>query len=894
MIYLKGNPARGEKDKIYHHINALYFDEVTNVSKQHVDLPEYAELDEIFATSDPRDPEEGYDELYQDFLEFVQTNKTDLKEIYALRHNPDEDPENPFNPDGFYFSEFLFKQLFRNLQLNAYETEDIEEMARAIARPLLVDKSETYAMKHQFMIFMYEFAFHPNIALKQAIVKYGPAYHAIYLPLLNAHRKFKLYLLGKKDPDRAKFLGSAQEAYNNVYNYWSFKFAANYADTSEQIAKAEKYKLTLLEIGKMRTKKPRMGYGLVTMRKKKLKLAQLSREGLGPIRDFNLRTWLTEPIAKSAIFHNEVPTSLRQKLQHEKAKTLMEIWDSSMRYGTVLRGNKSGFIPLPPYTERTKYLGSMLQKYMWHTEYLLRLHPKYVNFQKVNRGRQRLWMLNKRLFFLTKQHRGRLYNNFEAFDNMYAVITKPFFGTNDDRTRMGTWSLDNVTFNPFLDRNKISHSLHTIRYPQLTAVNLLGTVLLRLKTIDPKYNQNRRQIYEALEAIASHPEIFTAIKNKEMSGEAANNKNTYEIGEWQQLLLLAEENYYDDLQKKTIASFWCPIRKKFIPNMYPKPMVWFLMRYYSKIAEAIILNDKMLALYYRRFLYEVTKTLAFGGPANVSPRKEWPVKFHWIWKYLKKKYLKNLPYSFFGVSSSATLAQKLENNEILPQFDSDNLKIDNELAQEALIKHVRAYAVNLLDEAPKNEEVTRHFMHNGVPYYFRGTPIIDANEMYGSITPSKIPDAVREELIEQKILSSLVPTFNAPQPSKLNDMLGNIATPQYTRPLEFWNTFHIYNYAKYELCPSWSYPYVSNWLDPKTGKANDFWYLKEIYEELGMSEIPTSFGFSFGHEIVHLIAFLVCSVSLIYIPLSKKPRVAKIIALISGIVLFFHVFPYWI
>jgi|APEBP8051072661_1049379.scaffolds.fasta_scaffold01408_5 hypothetical protein len=888
MIYLRGNPAIGEKDKTYHHINAHYFDEEILISKEHADLPEYAELDEVFAA---RDPEEGYDELYQDFLEFVQANKTDLREVYALKHNPDEDPENPFNPHSFYFSEFLLKQLFRNLQLNAYETEDIEEMARAIGKPLLINKKETYWTKLQYMIFMYEFAFHPNIALKQAIVKYGPAYHAIYLPLVKAHRKLKLYLLSKKDPDRAKFQEGAQLAYDRAFNWWFDKFAANYADTSEQIVKAEKFKLALLELGKMKARKPRMGYGLVTMRKKKLRLDQLSREGLGPIRDFNLRSWLTEPLARAAILQNDVPTSLRQKFQYEKAKTLMEIWDSSMRYGLVAKRAKTGFIPLPPYTERSKFLGSMLQKYMWHTEYLLRLHPKYVNFQKVNRGRQRLWMLNKRLFFLTKQQRGRLYNNFEAFDNMYAILTKPFVGTNDDFSRLGTWSLDNVTFDPFLDRNKVPNSLHTLRYPQLTAVNLSGTVLLKLKSIDSKYNQNRRQIYEALEAIASHPEIFTAMKNEEMS---STNKNTYKIGEWQQLLLLAEENYYDDLQKKTIASFWCPIRKTFVPNMYPKPMVWFLLRYYSKIAEAIILNDKILALYYRRFLYEVTNTLAFGGPVNVSPRKEWPVQFHWIWKYLKKKYLKNVPYSFFGISSSATLAQKLENNEILPQFDSESLKIDNELAQEALIRHVHAYAANLLDDPDPKTETTRHFMHNGVPYYFRGTPIIDANEMHGTITPSKIPDAVREELIEQKVLASLVPTFNAPQPSKLNDMLGNIATPQYMRPLEFWNTFHIYNYAKYELCPPWSYPYVSNWFDPKTGKVNDFWYLKEIYEELGMSEVPTNFGFSFGHEIVHLTAFLVFSVSLIYIPLSKKPRIPKIIALISGIVLFFHVFPYWI
>lgn len=890
MIYLKGNPAKGEKDKTYHHVNATFFDEDFNILNEHADLPEYAELDEIFAS---RDPKEGYDELYQDFLEFVQTNKTDLKEAYALRHNPDEDPENPFNPDSLFFSEFLLKQLFRNLQLNAYETEDIEAISHAITKPHLAERCETHGAKNQYLTFMYEFLFHPNIALKQSIVRYGPAYHAIYLPLLNLHRKYKLYLLSKTDPEKAKFRESSQAAYDNTFHYWFDKFASNYASTTEQMIKAEKYKLLLMEIGRMRTKKPRQGIGLVSLRKKRMKSNKLYREFLGPIRDFNLRTWLTEPVAKAAIFNNEVPTSLRQKLQHEKAKTLMEIWESSMRHSTVLKTKRSGFIPLPQYKDRSKYLGSMLQKYMWHTEYLLRLNPKYVPFEKVNRRHQRLWMLNRRLFFLTRQQRGRLFNNFESFDNMYAVITKPFFSTNDDNTRLGTWSLDNVTFNPFLDRNKVSNSLHTLRYPQLTSGNLLGTVLLRLKSVDSKYNQNRRQIYEALEEISSHPEIFTAMKNKEIPDDT-NNKNTYEIGEWQQLLLLAEENYYDDLQKKTIASFWCPIRKRFIPNMYPKPMVWFLLRYYSKIGEAIILNDKILPLYYRRFLYEVTKTLAFGGPANVSPRKEWPVQFHWIWKYLKKKYLRNLPYSFFGVSSSATLAQKLENNETLPQFDSDNLKIDNELAQEALINHVRAYAANLLDEASKNEEVTRHFMHNGVPYYFRGTPIIDANEMYGSILPNKIPDAIREELIEQKILGSLVPTFNAPQASKLNDMLGNIATPQYMRPLEFWNTFHIYNYAKYELCPPWSYPYASNWLDPKTGKANDFWYLKEIYEELGMSEIPTSFGFSFGHEIVHLTAFLVCSVSLIYIPLSKKPRVAKIIALISGIVLFFHVFPYWI
>jgi hypothetical protein len=247
----------------------------------------------------------------------------------------------------------------------------------------------------------------------------------------------------------------------------------------------------------------------------------------------------------------------------------MEIWDSSMRYGLVAKRAKTGFIPLPPYTERSKFLGSMLQKYMWHTEYLLRLHPKYVNFQKVNRGRQRLWMLNKRLFFLTKQQRGRLYNNFEAFDNMYAILTKPFVGTNDDFSRLGTWSLDNVTFDPFLDRNKVPNSLHTLRYPQLTAVNLSGTVLLKLKSIDSKYNQNRRQIYEALEAIASHPEIFTAMKNEEMS---STNKNTYKIGEWQQLLLLAEENYYDDLQKKNdsklLVSYKKNFRSKYVSKTY--------------------------------------------------------------------------------------------------------------------------------------------------------------------------------------------------------------------------------------------------------------------------------------------------------------------------------------
>src|SRR3990167_3619787 len=99
MIYLRGNPAIGEKDKTYHHINAHYFDEEILISKEHADLPEYAELDEVFAA---RDPEEGYDELYQDFLEFVQANKTDLREVYALKHNPDEDPENPFNPHSFY------------------------------------------------------------------------------------------------------------------------------------------------------------------------------------------------------------------------------------------------------------------------------------------------------------------------------------------------------------------------------------------------------------------------------------------------------------------------------------------------------------------------------------------------------------------------------------------------------------------------------------------------------------------------------------------------------------------------------------------------------------------------------------------------------------------------
>lgn len=269
MIYLRGNPGKGEKDSSYHHINALFFDDETAILKEHLDLPEYAELDEVFAT---RDPKEGYDELYQDFLEFVQTNKTDLKDVYALRHNPDEDPENPFNPNSFYFSEFLLKQLFRNLQLNAYETEDIEEMARAIAKPILVNKKETYWTKLQYMIFMYEFAFHPNIALKQSIIKYGPAYHAIFLPLLNAHRKFKLYLLSKKDPERAKFLEGAQEAYDRTFNWWFDKFAANFADTSEQIVKAEKFKLALLELGKMRVKKPRMGYGLVTMRKKKIKI----------------------------------------------------------------------------------------------------------------------------------------------------------------------------------------------------------------------------------------------------------------------------------------------------------------------------------------------------------------------------------------------------------------------------------------------------------------------------------------------------------------------------------------------------------------------------------------------------------------------------------------------
>lgn len=895
MIYFKGNPGLGISDSAYHHLQGTFFQEDFDILNEHLDLPEYEELDRAFF--EDRDLEEGYDQLYEDFLAFVQTNKTNLKEAYALRHNPDEDPENPFNVQSLNYSEFLMKQFFRNLQLNAYETEDLEDVSYSIARPSLLDKVVTEPVKYNYLIHMFEYGFHPNIAFKQVVLKYGPGYYALYLPLLNAQQKLRLYFLTKKDPVKAKFLERSQEEHRRLLHIWFEEFASNKPNTFDQVICAEKLKLKLVEIGRIVGKKPKIENTLERSRKGKMKVRDEGRRLLGPYRDFNLRTWLTEPLAKEAVILNDVPTSLRQKLQYDKTKTLMEIWENSMRKSVRAKYGRD-FIPLPPYTDQMKYLGSHIEKFMWDKEYLLRRDPKYVTFRKINRGRKRLWMLNKRLFFLTKQKKGRLFNNFESFDDMFALVTKPFFSTNDDRTRMGTWSLDNVTFNPFLDRNKISHTLHTLRYSQLSSGNLFGTVLLHLKSIDPKYNKNRLQIYEALEEIASHPEIFTTMKQKEIADDAKNsdefieNEAPFKVDEWQQLLLLAEENYYDDLQKKTIASFWCPVTKKFVPNMYPKPMVWFLMRYYSKIAEAIIFNDKILPLYYRRFLYEITNTLAFGGPANVAPRKEWPVQFHWIWKYLKKKYLKNLPYSFFGISSSATIAQKLKDNETLPQFDNDNLKIDNELAQEALINHVRAYASNLLDNAP--EGATRHFMHNGIPYYFRGNPLIDANEMFGSITPEKISDEVRIELIENKILGSIIPTYNAPQPSKLNDMLGNIATPQYTRPLEFWNTFHIYNYAKYELCPPWSYPYVSNWLDPKTGKVNNFWYLKEIYEECGISEIPTSFGFSFGHEIVHLIAFLIFTLSIIYIPLTKKPKIAKIIATISGIVLFFHVFPYWI
>lgn len=863
MIWIRGGAEETQHDRI-----GTFFYHETDPLAEHEDLPEFAELEEVFSKKD----ENGQDPFYKQFLSFVKSNKTLLQHIFALKHDPDKDENNPYNPESPYYSEFLMKQFYRNLQANAYEIEHLEDIAYANAKLGLVSEYESLITRAYPFVFMSQYLSHPMISLKLCVLKYGTGYKAGYLELKKLQQALYLSNLRKSEPEKGAYLTKVQDLYNQIWYYYE-KLGADPRICLEVLRLAEQYKYSNNEKGVAFDH-----YGD-------------ERDIVGVRRDFNQHAWLTDPIARSAILYNEIPTSLRQKLQYDKLQTIMEIWDNAARTSRKRDAMRS-FLPLPQYRDRRRYLGHWKYKF-WDVGYKKRQNPNNIYYKKINRWQQRLFMINKRLSFLTRQHYGRLWHNYEEFDRMFYVVMKPYRNTNNDRTWLGTWSLDNFSFNPWVNRYKVPQTLHSLRYTQLNAVNLVGETLLHLRSLDRKYNKNRQQIYEALEAIGNDPDLFVN-KNNLIGNLAKEDKSqvNFKLGEWEQLVLLAEENYYDDLQKKTITTFWCPVQRTFVVNMYPKPVAWFLMRYYSKIGEAITLNDKITGAYYRRYLNEITKSLSLGGPVNVSPPKEWPVQFHWIWYFLKKKYIKNLPYSFFGVSSSAAIAQKLENKEILPQFDSESLSIDHELAQEALLNHVRAYASNLLDNAP-SDDYTRHFMHNGVPYYFRGTPIIDTNEVFGSITPEKISDAVRLELIEQKVLGSLVPTYNAPQPNKLNDILGNIYAPQYTRPIEFFNSFHIFQYPKYELCPPWAAPYENNWINPKTGEINDFWYLKEIYEECGISEIPTSFGFCFGHEIVHLISFLICSVSLIYIPMTDS-KIPKIIALLSGIVLFFHVFPYWI
>lgn len=844
--------------------------------------------------------------MFLKYLELLEENKTGLKDLLVVHHEPDADLYNPYNfKTGLDpLSTYMKRRLYQNLKSSFADRINIQDLNREAWKEYKEWSYHSfYLLEHNPCIHWGAYRNSPMFVAACGLPKsevfgteIGMLRNFFYTSLAN----FKWKLLASDKPKIKETYEALNEQATRLCVAMEDTFREN-ADTAGAIYYGEQSERKLAEYSGLYNETAINHDSYEDLIENQLNL--LSDDLTVDLSEDEIET-------RRAMFY--------QKLQIDKQKTMMEIWDEASKEAICLLEEKHGFTPLPSKRDVRRRVPVVFgMPYMQFRQ--LRRHTNPYNWKPnpKNYHNGRLFTLYFRMYGLTLNTYYKYFNDFEAKSPGYGILLQEFQEYSNYNTKRGAWNLRNLTFNPWHDRFAgLPSSIYGHTFDELDSTDAFSHILEKIKVFDKKYNITRQHIAQALDEVSQlelnkkrlhlglklkNDEGFNLLKSSfsttaKLPPEKETLKQKYFIPtEFDRLLLVLHDSRLDDVQKRLISQLWNPVARRFQIGLIPKPFTWFLIRYYAKLLDAIHLNDKVIPCYYRRIQHEFLKSLALGGPTNVNPDGRFPPEYHFIWDFVRRRYIKQLPFTIYGIASYKELAESLSTNKSLPQFDTDQLKINSKVAQEALLARIQDYSKAFSDEPTVIGKYKQQpIIFNENPFYFKGNAAVDLNEMVGTINFEKVPSQVRYELIENKVLDSLVPSVTFGQTRKGLDLLGTDFTPHNMHPIVFFNSLHDYKYPKYEEAPSWRPHTISNWLNPYTGKVNNFSYLQEIYDECGLQlELP--FGFTFGHEIVLLISFLVfaTSVPLVYMIETKWiKRCFKILAFISGSIYILHrLFP---